>query len=448
MTGSNSGFSKDNNDISMKQDETLGKGIFSVDKDTIIDVTPNSVEELSCELLAFKLKNYKAFNETEWIELNKFTLIYGNNSAGKSALYEVLLILKYCYEKNKQEDNFTNLYGIKDFVGNYNSLKYKGNNDKEVQISLRFLMSDNTIVDYVISIVSDNDSEWGRISKVQLLSDKITFDALQYYKSINIFFLSKINDSMPEGYVEFSDKEKNLIQAILSAIKLFASKFQNISAHRFIPERNILFSGEKYQTVGRNGQNAYEILYQLSQLDDVHETYVSEWLDHFGFGYRFDLKGKNTGEFLLINKKTGIESNIVDNGFGISQSFPLAVAATIAKDSIMLVDSPEAFLQTNMQSEIADLLLKVSDNNKLIIETSSNYLLLRIQRRIMENRINKDDVAVYFISEKLDKAECKKIKLKDNGKYMDAPDSFLQFFSSDYKDIEEMGKIARQMKKG
>ena len=72
---------------------------------------------------------------------------------------------------------------------------------------------------------------------------------------------------------------------------------------------------------------------------------VQDWLSKFGYSYRFKMSGVNRGEFVLKDLKSGIESNLVDNGFGISQSLPLAVALETIDQKTILIDSPEAFEQ-------------------------------------------------------------------------------------------------------
>ena len=79
---------------------------FSIDNQ--IEISTNRMDsDMSIEayaLEAFRLVNFKAFNDTGWIKLNRLTLLLGANSSGKSALYQALQMLPYAYEKMMQEE--------------------------------------------------------------------------------------------------------------------------------------------------------------------------------------------------------------------------------------------------------------------------------------------------------------------------------------------------------
>lgn len=49
-------------------------------------------------LSAIRLRNFMAFEETDWIELRPITLLFGRNSSGKSAIIRALLLLKQSIE--------------------------------------------------------------------------------------------------------------------------------------------------------------------------------------------------------------------------------------------------------------------------------------------------------------------------------------------------------------
>ena len=43
---------------------------------------------------AIRLKNFMAFEDTDWLELRPITLLFGRNSSGKSAVIRALRLLK------------------------------------------------------------------------------------------------------------------------------------------------------------------------------------------------------------------------------------------------------------------------------------------------------------------------------------------------------------------
>ncbi|OQX18387.1 MAG: hypothetical protein BWK80_38240, partial [Desulfobacteraceae bacterium IS3] len=78
-----------------------------------------------------------------------------------------------------------------------------------------------------------------------------------------------------------------------------------------------------------------------------------------------------------------------------------------------------------------------------IIETHSENLLLRIQRRLAENYLKKepdpnitsDNIAVYFIENQNGQSIAHKISLNDRGEFEDMPEGFKRFFTDDFEEI-------------
>ncbi len=87
------------------------------------------------------------------------------------------------------------------------------------------------------------------------------------------------------------------------------------------------------------------------------------------------------------------------------------------------------------QSGLGDVLLgAVKDNEtQLIVETHSEHLLHRIQPRIAEEGISKDDVALYFIGVEDGRSEIHELKVDEYGNITNWPQDFFG---------DEMGDLA------
>lgn len=87
---------------------------------------------------------------------------------------------------------------------------------------------------------------------------------------------------------------------------------------------------------------------------------------------------------------------------------------------------------------MGDLLIDISKSNKkLIIETHSEHLLLRIQRRITEGSLKSDDVAIYFFSYTSRGTTLERIRINDLGRFANWPRGFFE------EDVEESFEIAK-----
>ena len=82
-----------------------------------------------------------------------------------------------------------------------------------------------------------------------------------------------------------------------------------------------------------------------------------------------------------------MESSLSDIGFGVSQVLPVVTMLMSAPEgSIILLELPELHLHPNAQAGLADLLLDVAEkrNFQLIVESHSEHIVRRLQRRLAE----------------------------------------------------------------
>jgi len=87
----------------------------------------------------------------------------------------------------------------------------------------------------------------------------------------------------------------------------------------------------------------------------------------------------------LVDRR-GTKISIVDVGYGISQILPIIIKSFSYVDQLILIEQPESQLHPKLQANLADIfaLSNVFFGNSFIIETHSENLILRYQRRIRE----------------------------------------------------------------
>jgi predicted ATPase len=96
---------------------------------------------------------------------------------------------------------------------------------------------------------------------------------------------------------------------------------------------------------------------------------------------------------------TATDVLLPDVGFGVSQILPvLANCATLPEGSTLLLEQPEIHLHPFAQAALADVLIDAIKNRnmQIIVESHSEHLLRRIQRRIAREVLSPDDTALYF----------------------------------------------------
>jgi len=90
---------------------------------------------------------------------------------------------------------------------------------------------------------------------------------------------------------------------------------------------------------------------------------------------------------------------ITDVGFGVSQILPVLVLCYYAPvGSTIILEQPEIHLHPSVQAGLADVFIEVITTRKLqiIVESHSEHLLRRLQRRIAEEELSNNDAALYF----------------------------------------------------
>ncbi len=175
------------------------------------------------------------------------------------------------------------------------------------------------------------------------------------------------------------------------------------------------------------------------------DEFIARWLADLGvidsFAVRQVAKGRKEYEVLVKTHAKSPEVRLTDVGFGVSQVLPALVQAFYAPPgSTVWMEQPEIHLHPMAQSNLADVFVSAVKsyeggnprNTQLIIETHSEHLLTRLQRRVAEEVIDASDVAIYFVNRK-DAADMEALRLNMFGEIENWPEDFFG---------DEMGDIA------
>ncbi len=123
-----------------------------------------------------------------------------------------------------------------------------------------------------------------------------------------------------------------------------------------------------------------------------------------------------------------------DVGFGISQVMPVVLNSLFLIDHTILIEQPELHIHPAIQTELGDLFIQSAlgeNHNRLILETHSEHLILRLLRRIRQTtendsdypidlpKVKPEDVAVYY-AEKTDKGtKLHRLRINPDGSFAD-----------------------------
>ena len=204
----------------------------------------------------------------------------------------------------------------------------------------------------------------------------------------------------------------------------------------FLDESNVSSSLDSI-----DGDNLTEILKKESSVISK----VNKWLNRFGLSVSVE-DVKEVIHRLRVSQN-GLNLDITDVGFGISQVLPIIVQSFLSKgETLTIIEQPEIHLHPMMQAELADLFIDVvsssnePDNKVLLIETHSESILKRLRRRIAEGKIKNSEVAIYFVHgrrKKLSSAKVERLEITESGAF-DWPK---EFYSTDFVDTNEFLKL-------
>ena len=111
-----------------------------------------------------------------------------------------------------------------------------------------------------------------------------------------------------------------------------------------------------------------------------------------------------------------------DVGTGISQVIPVIVASLLDKEQLVAIEQPELHVHHRIQAELGDLFIDAwqKKQNQFVLETHSEHLVLRLQRRVREHLISQDDIGVYYVSQADDgQTRVSQLRLDEEGDFID-----------------------------
>ncbi len=198
-----------------------------------------------------------------------------------------------------------------------------------------------------------------------------------------------------------------------------------MSPFRRPPKRWYIFPGTSPQHVGYQGDLLPDLLLRHPEL--VDET--NEWLEKLNIGHKLTVKsvGNDSGDLFEVRlidtrRKEPVNVALPDVGFGISQLLPFVVQSLVSEQQIISIEQPEVHVHPKLQADLGDLLaeaIKEPRQNRFIIETHSEHLILRLQRLVRNKLLEPEDVSVIYVSRRPEGAKAERLHLDEDGDFID-----------------------------
>lgn len=185
-------------------------------------------------------------------------------------------------------------------------------------------------------------------------------------------------------------------QAFFGFLESLLGKSEMIGPFRQPPERRYAFGGFGANKIGPSGEQAIDLLITEALIrkgaNQPLVAAVAYWLKELKLADSLRIKdaAKHLNLFEVDLKLAGrrIRANLVDVGFGISQVLPVLVQGLLMRrGGIFFVQEPEIHLHPDAQAQLADFFIFLACQGvTCIVETHSEYFLLRLRRRLAEGR--------------------------------------------------------------
>ena len=431
------------------------------------------------------LQNFKCWRELD-IELAPITLFFGVNSSGKTAILESLLMLKQTASGFDPGQHINFGGRERDYVdlGSYQDVAFGHATNVKVGVNLSWKTAS-----HVVFISDAREAEEDNISSITYdvaweLGQHIYVDKLRYKAELEKRqneCVTVWRDSTGEYLLDSSfasdNDEPERVSSPLSCFMLphtatyetrygnhiaslhlerefgrLTSKLYYMGPLRARPKRYYPWTGVRPDIIAADGGNAIDALIASSRSNEQLAINVVFGLKEIEIVDAFTIRviDANIGLYEIKATIDGVESSLVDVGFGVSQVLPvIAMLMNAPNGSIILLEQPELHLHPNAQAALADLLLDVADkrNLQLIVESHSEHIVRRLQRRIAEaehSYATTDKIRMYYCEPGDNGSTVNEVELDRFGQISKWPKRFLGDISGD---IHSMAKAAIQRRR-
>lgn len=382
-----------------------------------------------------RAQNFKSWKDTGDLRIAPLTGLFGANSSGKTGILQALLVLKQSVESADprrvlylgDERSDVNLGTFKDVVHGHDSelailgftLCWRGH-DASGRLAARFGTSQ------------------GQLRLSEFVCTQGT-DALSVVQDDSGFhFELNGGPSVPTGslwgYHTSPPSDPTF------GLRVCLESVNYIGPLRQRPTRKPhVWSGNTPSKVGSDGAEfAQALLSPQGRRRTLRDVAAS--LQRMRLANVFEIEpfapGSEHVEFRLKTNRASTPVLLPDVGFGVSQVLPILVLCYYADEgSTLVIEQPELHLHPAAQSELADVLIDVVKNRnmQIILESHSEHLLRRLQRRIAEGQFEAGDAALYFCEMDNGASKCTPLELTSEGFIKNWPKDFFG---------DEMGDIA------
>lgn len=401
-------------------------------------------------LTRLEFTNFKSWPKVD-LACGSITGLFGTNSSGKTSILQFLLLLKQTKEATDRAVSlelngpYVELGTIKDAIHQHNeslgidlsvsfrldqSLKIA--NPSEAKSSAPLVEGDEMTLS--ASMVIDKRAPLMNRLSYRLADQEFSitqskrrdrgYDLSPRGEGTGFRFVRTLGRQWPvpgpiKGYA-FPDQARTYFQnaGFLSDLETTYEKAIDsifyLGPLREFPKRDYLWARSRPTDVGQRGEKAIDAILAATEANielnlrprtklRPFQAMVAYWLKELGLIDSFKVseiaEGSNRWQAKVVTRAGGSEVLLTDVGFGVSQVLPvITLLLYVPEGSTVILEQPEIHLHPLAQASLADVIIYAANHRKVqvILESHSEHLLLRLQRRIAEHLLRSEDVRLYF----------------------------------------------------
>jgi predicted ATPase len=452
-------------------------------------------------LLRTRVQNFKAWRDTGELALAPLTILFGPNSSGKSSINHLLMMLKQTVRSPDRNSvfDFGDANSAVD-LGNFRDLIFAHEMKNTLEFELEWLLDAPLQVrdprsrkrfsgDRLSFSAAAQQPQGARSAQsegfeyavrtserpeleVSVRREPRRPDRWRLRSPQYDFVRTKGRAwELPRPIQFYGFPQEALVyyqnSAFLSDLEFTLERqlggLSYLGPLRSPPERRYGWGGAIPEDVGLRGENAIQALlaargrrfnWRPKAKLQRFEAVIASWLQSMGLIESFDVReiaaGSDLFEVHVRVSRRSADVRLTDVGFGVSQVLPVVVQCFYAQPrSTVIIEQPELHLHPSVQASLADLFIAAITAREgsqprdvqLLVESHSEHLLRRLQRRIAEEKIAPERVAMYICEPSSEGSQIERLQLDEYGDILNWPPDF---FGNELEDVATQANIGIQ----
>jgi len=454
---------------------------------------------------ALRLKNFRGFKRAEGIRLAPLTFLVGPNSSGKSSIFDAFLFLAQSNADDVGDlptplwtGSLVDLGAFPDVVfGHRQNLRIGLGFDLtfDTRGYWRTFKTRNVVktrIAYEIGSSTGSGDPVGRVKYMEIQDPDTGYSIEITPRSkrrstvaaklfgIRAVYDAKTKINRPTWYGlaywlnEFinrqvlrkirrptSDQRKaiRVFRATLNSypIRFFLEGTQRVASGRAAPKRWYPIAQPLAETSRFSGQ--YRLFdsvdprllgeersreAQFHRSPRAHKTSLGRYLSKLDIAKRIRTSKLSPyhSSINVRDNKLGIESKLIDVGYGASQVIPVISACLSESPGPLFIEQPEIHLHPKAQAVIGELICRTSKHRQVIVETHSEHLINRARILIARGDLDYRDVIINYVSRTSKGSTVTSIPINKDGEFESPwPEGF---FDERYRDTLQLLELTKQ----